>query len=258
MAELVTYKSMIVALFLLVLFIAERYAPAVAVPEKIVTAQRIMTNLLLWFCNSLLSPLIILPVTLYAINYGVSWRSDWPGTWIGSWGGLLLDLLVLDLWIYWWHRANHRIPLLWRFHRVHHLDHWLDVTSSVRFHFGEVILSALVRAVVIVCLGIPLLSVIIFETLVLMNAGFHHSNVRLPSRLEQLLSKLIITPSIHWMHHHVVQQDTDSNYGVLFSFWDRLFGSQSKNKRTADMEIGLEHSKDMNLLKLIILPFKSH
>jgi sterol desaturase/sphingolipid hydroxylase (fatty acid hydroxylase superfamily) len=257
MAELVTYKSLIVVLFLLVLFIAERYAPAVVVPEKIVTAQRIITNLLLWFCNSLLSPLIILPVTLYAINHGVSWRSDWQGTWFGSWGGLLLDVLVLDLWIYWWHRANHRISLLWRFHRVHHLDQWLDVTSSVRFHFGEVILSALIRAIVIVCLGIPLLSVIIFETLVLINAGFHHSNIRITTRLEQTLSKLIITPSIHWMHHHVVQQDTDSNYGVLFIFWDRLFGSQSMNKRTADMEIGLENSKDMSLFQLIISPFKS-
>jgi sterol desaturase/sphingolipid hydroxylase (fatty acid hydroxylase superfamily) len=256
MTALLTYKSLIVILFLTVLFFAERYAPAVAVPEKIVTAQRIMTNLLLWFCNSLLSPLIILPVTLYAIHYGVSWRSDWQGAWIG--GGLLLDVLVLDLWIYGWHRANHRIPLLWRFHRVHHLDSWLDVTSSVRFHFGEVILSALIRAVVIVCLGIPLLSVIVFETLVLINAAFHHSNIRLPSRLEQTLSKLIITPSIHWLHHHVIQQDTDSNYGVLFSFWDRLFGSQSKNKRTANMEIGLEHCKDMNLLKLLISPFKSH
>lgn len=257
MTELVAYKSLIVILFLVVLFFAERYAPAVVVPEIIDANPRIKNNLLLWFCNSLLSPLIILPVTLCAVGYGVSWRSEWQGAWLGSWGGLLLDLLVLDLWIYWWHRANHRISLLWRFHRVHHLDQWLDVTSSVRFHFGEVILSALMRAAVIICLGIPLVSVVIFETLVLMNAGFHHSNIRIPARLEQAISKLIITPSIHWMHHHVVRQDTDSNYGVLFSFWDRLFGSQSKNKRTADMEIGLEQSKDMNLLKLIISPFKS-
>ena len=119
------------------------------------------------------------------------------------------------------------------------------------------ILSALVRAVVVVSLGIPLLSVIVFEALVLVNAGFHHSNIRIPARLEQAISKLIITPSIHWMHHHVVRQDTDSNYGVLFSFWDRLFGSQSKNKRTADMEIGLEHSQDVSLVQLMISPFMS-
>ncbi len=253
MTELITYKSLIVALFLLVLFIAERYAPAATVPKEIVAVRRITNNLLLWFCNSLLSPVIILPVTLYAIHYGLSWHNDL----LVGWGGLLLDILVLDLWIYWWHRANHSIPLLWRFHRIHHLDRWLDVTSSVRFHFGEVILSALVRAVVVVSLGIPLLSVIVFEALVLVNAGFHHSNIRIPARLEQAISKLIITPSIHWMHHHVVRQDTDSNYGVLFSFWDRLFGSQSKNKRTADMEIGLEHSQDVSLVQLMISPFMS-
>ena len=192
MTELVAYKSLIVILFLVVLFFAERYAPAAIVPEEIFATQRIKNNLLLWFCNSLLSPLIILPMTLYAVNYGVSWRSDWQGAWIGNWGSLLLDLLVLDLWIYWWHRANHRFSILWRFHRIHHLDQWLDVTSSVRFHFGEVIVSTLIRAAVIVCLGIPLVSVIIFETLVLMNAGFHHSNIRIPARLEQMLSKLMV------------------------------------------------------------------
>ncbi|MFT7300448.1 MAG: sterol desaturase/sphingolipid hydroxylase (fatty acid hydroxylase superfamily) [Porticoccus sp.] len=253
MAELITYKSLIAGLFLLVLFIAERYVPAVTVPEEIVTVRRITNNLLLWLCNSLLSPVIILPVTLYAIHYGLSWRNDL----LVGWGGLLLDILALDLWIYWWHRANHSIPLMWRFHRIHHLDRWLDVTSSVRFHFCEVILSALVRALVVVSLGIPLLSVIVFETLVLVNAGFHHSNIRLPKNLEHIVSKLIITPSAHWMHHHIVQQDTDSNYGVIFSFWDRLFGSQSNNQRTADMEIGLKHSQDVSLVQLMISPFMS-
>ena len=151
---------------------------------------------------------------------------------------------------------NHRLPLLWRFHQVHHLDQWLDVTSAVRFHFGEVILSALVRGFVIVSLGMPLSSVIVFETLVLLGAGFHHSNLRLPIKFERALSKVIITPSIHWVHHHVIQQDTDSNYGALFSFWDRLFGSKSKSVRTADMNIGLDQRNDKELLQLLLEPFR--
>lgn len=255
MSDLVVYKSILVALVLLGLVVAERYLPAVNVPETGVLRGRIAKNLSLWLINSLVSPVIILPVTFYAINYGGSYGIGWRGDHLESWAFIGIDLLILDLWIYWWHRANHRLAFLWRFHRVHHLDRWLDVTSSVRFHFGELVLSALVRAVVIACLGIPIISVIIFESLVLMNSGFHHSNVRIPKRIEERLSRFIVTPSIHWVHHHVVKSDTDSNYGTLFSFWDRLFGSYSKNKRTSDMDIGLERCADMRFFELLVSPF---
>ena len=136
------------------------------------------------------------------------------------------------------------------------MDQWLDVTSAVRFHFGEVILSALIRAVVIICLGISWQSVIVFEVLVLICSGFHHSNVRLPVKLEQWLSRVLITPSIHWVHHHEIQRDTDSNYGTIFSFWDRLFVSRSNNQRTAEMPIGLENYSDKTFAQLLLQPFK--
>ena len=106
------------------------------------------------------------------------------------------------LWIYWWHRANHELPFLWRFHAVHHYDELLDTSSAVRFHFGEVALSALARAGVIVLLDLPLASVVLFEGLVLMAAIFHHSDARLPPAIERPLSRVIVTPSIHWVHHH--------------------------------------------------------
>lgn len=256
MTELLIYKSMIVAFLLLGLFVAERYTPAVAVPASVKASGRVLKNLSLWLGNSFISPLIVLPITLYAVSWNGGWDLSWRSNWFDGWSGLLLDILLLDLWIYWWHRANHRLPLLWRFHQVHHLDQWLDVTSAVRFHFGEVILSALVRGLVIVFLGMPLLSVIVFETLVLLGAGFHHSNLRLPVKFERALSQIIITPSIHWVHHHVAQQDTDSNYGAIFSFWDRLFGSKSKSVRTADMTIGLDNRNDKELLQLLLEPFR--
>ena len=149
-SELVLYKSILVLGFLMLLFVSERKWPAAQRPGAIATPRRLGKNLSLWLCNSALSPLIVLPITLFAVNQSAAdWRTVWPED---GWG-IALDILLLDLWIYWWHRANHRLPLLWRFHRVHHLDQWLDVTSAVRFHFGEVVLSALVRGAVILLIG---------------------------------------------------------------------------------------------------------
>lgn len=249
--ELIIYKSIVVFLLLFGLFIAESYFPSAIVPSSIKSGHRKVKNISLWLCNSAISPFVIFPITLYAVGWGFE-RTD---IFQLSWPVILLDVVILDFWIYWWHKANHRLPFLWRFHQVHHLDQWLDVTSAVRFHFGEVLLSALVRAAVIVTLGIPLISVVVFETLVLLSAGFHHSNLKLPVKIERGLSKFIITPSIHWVHHHNIQKDTDSNYGTLFSFWDRMFSSQSKSRRNANMVIGIEGQVDKQLGQLLLLPF---
>jgi sterol desaturase/sphingolipid hydroxylase (fatty acid hydroxylase superfamily) len=176
--------------------------------------------------------------------------------WWSGWPGLVLDLLLLDCWIYWWHRANHVVPVLWRFHEVHHLDGFLDASSALRFHFGEVLLSALVRVGVILLLGVPLLSVVVFETLLALSAMFHHSNLRLPPRLERALSYVIVTPSIHWVHHHAIRRDTDSNYSALLSLWDRLFVSRSATRRSPDMPIGVEGLSDKGLAQLVARPFE--
>ncbi len=214
--------------------------------------RRLARNLSLFGLNLMLSPLVVLPITAWAAEFDLGLR---PAGW-GGWPGLLLDILLLDFWIYWWHRANHEIPLLWRFHQVHHLDELLDSTSAVRFHFGEVLLSALVRALVIVLLGLPLTSVLLFEALLLTGTIFHHSDARLPPRLEAALARVIITPSIHWVHHHAVRADTDSNYGTIFSFWDPLFRSKSRTRRWLAMPIGVEGRRERPLLRLIVAPFE--
>jgi sterol desaturase/sphingolipid hydroxylase (fatty acid hydroxylase superfamily) len=214
--------------------------------------RRLARNLSFFGINTLLSPLVVLPITVWAAGFSLGLRPAW---WSG-WPGLLLDLLLLDLWIYWWHRANHEIPLLWRFHQVHHLDELLDSTSAVRFHFGEVLLSALARAGVIILLEFPLTSVLLYEGLLLIGTIFHHSDARLPPRFEQALARVIITPSIHWVHHHAVRADTDSNYGTIFSFWDPLFGSRSRTRRWLTMPIGVEGRRERPLLRLIATPFE--
>ncbi len=259
--NLAVWKGGLVLAWALAFFLAERWRPASPPPAEIVARQRarqrLGRNLGLWALNLLLSPLIILPLTYWASGQGMAWRPAW---WAGT-TGLLLDLLLLDFLIYWWHRANHVVPFLWRFHAVHHRDRFLDTTSALRFHFGEVLLSAGARALVILMLGLPFSSVLVFETLVLLAALFHHSNLALPAKLERGLSAVVITPAIHWVHHHDRRADTDSNYGTVLSIWDPLFGSRSRTERRAGMTIGIEGGvagdpRDGTLLGLLVQPFR--
>jgi sterol desaturase/sphingolipid hydroxylase (fatty acid hydroxylase superfamily) len=238
------------ALFL----VLERWRPA-AVPPVAVAAEgprRVVRNITFWAVNGAASLLVVVPLTQAAAGLAPGWRPPW---WAG-WPGLVLDLLLLDLWIYWWHRANHRLPPLWRFHEVHHLDRFLDASTAVRFHVGEVLLSALVRAAVIIALAVPLTSVLVFELLLLLASVFHHSNVRLPPAAESALSRIVVTPSIHWVHHHAVRRDTDSNYATVLSVWDRLFASVSPQRRTPQMAIGVEGRGEEPLPLLLVRPFR--
>lgn len=246
--QLLSNKAGIIVLTLVAMMLLERAFPVVRVRFNV---DRIVRNFSLAGLNVLLGPLIVIPVTTIAAGHAFYWQPQW---WSG-WTGLLLDLLILDCWIYFWHRVNHVVPFLWRFHEVHHLDETLDASSALRFHFGEVMLSSLVRAVVIIVLGLPILTVVVFETLITMAAIFHHSNIRLPARLEKLLSLIIVTPSIHWVHHHARRSDTDANYSTILSVWDRLFGSVAAGTRIPDMLIGVEGVKEQKLLRLILRPF---
>lgn len=257
-------KGAVIAAWLLLLFMLERRLPREAPPEAEAGKwgrfgwRRIGRNAGLWAVNTALSPLVVIPVSLWAAAHGPDWRPEW----FSGWPGLWLDILILDFWIYWWHRANHEIPFLWRFHEVHHLDRFLDTTTAVRFHFGEVLLSACVRAAVIWALDIPMVSILVFEGLVMISALFHHSNIRIPDRLDRALAHIIITPGIHWVHHHAVRADTDSNYGTIFSFWDPLFRTRSKTRRFHDMPLGVEGKRpdapldDKHLDKLIWRPVR--
>jgi sterol desaturase/sphingolipid hydroxylase (fatty acid hydroxylase superfamily) len=256
--QLLVSKTGAVIVVFAALFILERLFPAARPLGSMI--QRAMGQLIrlgknFGFAgiNAVLSPLIVIPLSATAAQWSPDWRPDW----LGGVSGLVLDLLLLDLWIYWWHRANHRLPVLWRFHEVHHLDEFLDVTTAIRFHSGEIMLSALVRFAVIFALAIPLSSVVVFETIILVATIFHHSNVRLPKRFEYLLSLLIVTPSIHWVHHHALRKDTDSNYATVLSVWDKLFGSRSATQRTSDLIIGVEMEHDRPFLPLLLRPFRN-
>jgi len=258
--HLLLAKTLVVAGWFAVFFLLERLAPADAwkpATDGFSQSRHLRNNLSLWLVNSLLSRVLVLPVTLVAVGLG---RKLWSGLVPTPGFPVLLTLaagiLVLDLWIYWWHRFNHELPVLWRFHQVHHLDEQLDSTTALRFHLGEVALSTLARAPVIVLLALPLSTVLTFETLVLLAAIFHHSNVRLSQPLERLLSVFLITPGIHWVHHHATREDTDSNYGTLLSCWDRLFGSVAPGARQPGMRLGLSGRREAGVGTLLTLPFR--
>ncbi len=242
-------KGGIVVTVLVALLVIERVFP---VARGLGGLRRLLRNFSLAALNAILSFAVVVPVSALAAQWGLDWRPAW---WSG-WAGLGLDLVILDCWIYWWHRANHELPFLWRFHEIHHLDETLDASSALRFHFGEVFLSALVRAAVIFLLGVPLANVVVFETTIALVTMFHHSNVRLPPWIERPLSFIVVTPSIHWVHHHAIRADTDSNYSTLLSVWDRLFGSRSATPRSPDMAIGVEGGHDRGIAALVTRPFR--
>ena len=246
---LVLHKGAIVFGFLVLFLIGGVLFPVAK--RQVHPMHRIVKNLSVAGLNVLVSPLLVLPATLFAAQWALTWRPDW---WQGGWG-LLLDFVLLDAWLYVWHRANHVLPVLWRFHELHHLDETLDASTALRFHFGEVIASSLLRVVVIVLLGVPLTSVLLFETLVAMAAIFHHSNLRLPAAFERVLAWVIVTPSIHWVHHRAKRADTDSNYATVLSVWDWLFGTRSATVRTADMQMGVEGVRDLGFVGLVVRPF---
>ncbi len=251
MSDLLVAKSVFLVCIFLSLFAAERIIRA-APPHK--SPARLLRNFGLWLIVALASPLIVAPITAFGVNHLIWERS--PALSVGMIGVvvLIIDLIVLDLWTYWLHRAYHRVPLMWRLHEVHHRDEFLDTTSAVRFHLGEVVLSALLRLIPITLLAPPLATVIIFETVLLASALFHHSNVKLPTRVERVLSYFIVTPSIHWVHHHAVRADTDSNYASFLSVWDPLFASRSATQRTPDMKIGAEGVEDISFFGLLLSP----
>lgn len=251
MINAMVLKAALVAGWFALMATLERVRPAAPRPAPNRLA-RIVHNGAFWVQGALINPLLTAPISLWAASAAL-WER--PAALSGM-AGLIVDLIILDLWIYIWHRLNHVTPILWRFHETHHLDEFLDATSAVRFHPGELIISAAARAAIILLAAIPMSSVLIFETLVLASTIFHHSNLRLPAGLERALRLIIVTPSHHWVHHHARRADTDSNYATVLSVWDRLFDTLSPTTRTPDMPIGVHGASERRFAALMARPFR--
>ncbi len=156
---------------------------------------------------------------------------------------IILALLLLDAWMYVWHRANHVFPLLWRFHRMHHSDTAMDVTTATRFHPGEHLGSALLRIALIPLVGWNVWHLVIYDTLVIAFTQFHHANISL-GRWDRLLRLVIVTPDMHKMHYSDHRPETDSNYSTILSVWDRLAGTFTMRRDLRTIVFGLKEYTD--------------
>lgn len=234
-----------------------------AAPDHQPTASRTrrwLGNLALAAVNGGIVSLLCAVCAVMALQRWAPWRNGaFEALGLPTWLRPMLELLVLDAVVYLLHRAYHRIPVLWRFHQVHHTDLDLDVTSASRFHAGEVLVSSAAKLVVVALLGISPLGLVAFETAMLLAAQFQHANVSVPASIERGLWWVLVPPAMHRIHHHPVQAATDSNFGTILPLWDRLFGTFRRGSRSEAI-FGLPEYRDERRLSfpaLLTMPFKS-
>ncbi len=158
---------------------------------------------------------------------------------LGPVAGIVVVFLLFDIWMYFWHMANHRISFLWRFHRAHHSDTAMDTTTALRFHPGELVLSTFARLPALVLIGMSFSQLVIFETLLNVSTLFHHSNLGVPEKWDRLIRIFIVTPNMHRVHHSVVMNETNSNFTSLLSVWDRLYKTFRTREDTRAITLGL-------------------
>ena len=222
---------------------------------------RWINNLGIVFFNTLLlrflSPLMAVGLAIMAEeeNWGLL-----NNTALNSYVKLFLAVLLLDLIIYLQHVMFHTVPWLWRLHRMHHTDLDFDVTTGSRFHPIEIILSMIIKMLIVAALGAPPVAVVIFEVLLNATAMFNHGNIRIHINADRILRLLVVTPDMHRVHHSVKPDETNSNYGFNFPWWDRLLGTYKAQPEDnhLKMTIGLNQFRESRYLRfhwLLIQPF---
>lgn len=232
---------------LVILFLAESFWPFYSFFKPIGKTRglHLLRNLIMGVINAGVVAFLFVGLWFMASEWAyqndfglLNWLSisfEWPAL-----ARTVLALLLFDFWMYLWHRLNNVIPLFWRFHKVHHSDPNMDVSTASRFHQGEIALSSFFRIGIIMLLGIWLWELLLYETLMFGVVQFHHSNVKLPRKIDDLLKLIIVTPNMHRVHHSRWQPETDSNYSALFSVWDRIGRSFVVYEKPETIQLGLK------------------
>ncbi|MBC7474748.1 MAG: sterol desaturase family protein [Candidatus Sericytochromatia bacterium] len=150
-------------------------------------------------------------------------------------------IILIDIWQYWWHRFNHKLPVLWQFHKFHHQDEQLNASSAIRFHFLEISISTIIRIAVFIPLGIDKKDISIYESFLLPIIIFHHANINISDSLDRSIKRLIVTPSFHRIHHSKNENESNNNYSSLLSFWDNIFNSYIENDASNIIDFGIQN-----------------
>lgn len=199
-----------------------------------------LRNLTLGLLNTLMISLIFVRLWMGVTNWAAE-HDFGLLNWLGAsgWRRTFLTILMLDAWTWSWHWLNHHVSLFWWFHRTHHTELRMDVTSASRFHMGEIASSSLLRLPLFAFLGIQLSDLIIYETLLFAVVQFHHANIRLPWWIESWLRWFIVTPNMHRVHHSQIVSESNSNYGSLMPLWDVLFGTWNWREKPQEIQYGV-------------------
>lgn len=174
-------------------------------------------------------------------------------------GSVVFGVLLLDYTLYWWHFLTHRVPVLWRFHQVHHLDREMDATTALRFHFGEITISLAFRALQILVIGPTPLTVAVWQVFLFFCILFHHSNVRLPVAFERVLARVVVTPRMHGIHHSVVAREVNSNWSSGLTIWDWLHSTLRTQPSQEELTLGVAGflgPTEVTAMKALKLPFE--
>jgi sterol desaturase/sphingolipid hydroxylase (fatty acid hydroxylase superfamily) len=208
---------------------------------------------------------VLFPTAAVGVALAVEAQGGGLLGWLGApfWLSVLLAVLLLDLAIYLQHVMFHAVPALWRVHRMHHSDTDIDVTTGLRFHPVEIVLSMPIKFAAIAALGAPAVAVLLFEVLLNATSMFNHANLRLPERVDAALRKVLVTPDMHRVHHSVIERETNSNFGFNLALWDRLFGTYRAQPEAGHegMTIGVEQFRDpaeARLDRMLTQPFREH
>jgi sterol desaturase/sphingolipid hydroxylase (fatty acid hydroxylase superfamily) len=221
--------------------------------------QRIFINTFVSLPSFAALRLVFIPAMLWvsyqneSLQIGLNYLYELP-----PWLEFAIAFIALDYSIYVWHILLHRLPILWRFHLVHHTDLDLDVTTAIRFHFGELFASLIFRGAAVLLVGASPSMVIIYEVAFEAATQFHHSNLGLPFKLEKAMNKIFVTPRMHGIHHSAIKGEMDKNYSTIFSIWDRLHNTLKLNLHQRDITIGVEayqHASELTPGFLLKLPF---
>ena len=246
-----------IALFAL-LFALERFFPLRKSTRSLI--GRLLVNVAVSALAFLTAVTLVQPTAQWALH----WSTNRPFGLVHllnlpAWLELVVSFLLMDLGFYYWHLANHRVPFLWRFHNVHHTDPELDVSTAFRFHFGEIALSSAFSVIQISLIGVSPWAFAVYQLAFQSEVLFHHSNVRLPICFERFLSKMLVTPRMHGIHHSQVQRENNSNFGTVFPWWDRLHRTLGLNIPQSEIIVGIPGYSlpgDNTMPNTLLMPFR--